>query len=174
MTFAVTNIEQDQISDYPSFLVHGEYVDSGNQDGALTDPGDVGIQDLLIFLQNSLGTNRITQPRLIQWLSSYAFENIQNFDFPSTNSPDDYYSILSSILLPRGFERTEMYIDQFNGHVVDFFSDEERITCIVSAEEIQILSFLKGEFGERMFERTKQTKTELDVYVIDLFDNPNQ
>ena len=87
----------------------------------------------------------------------------------SRNAPDDYYSIVSSRLFPKGFEKTDLYVDQLNGHVVDYFLNEERITCIVSAEEIQILSFLNEEFGEQVFERTKQAKVKLEEYITRLF-----
>jgi len=80
---------------------------------------------------------------------------------------------LSGILLPKHFERTEMYLDRFSGCIVDFFLSEERITCIVSAEEIQVLSYLNRELKEQIFERTKQAKIEIEVYVNGLFDSSN-
>ena len=91
----------------------------------------------------------------------------------STISPEEYYSVLSSVLTPKGFERTEVYIDQFEGQVVDYFFNEERMTCIVSIEDVQILSFLRGRFGERLLKRTKGSVAELRVYVADLVDNSN-
>ena len=91
----------------------------------------------------------------------------------SSVSPEEYYSILSSVLAPKGFERTEVYIDQFEGQVVDYFFNEERMTCIVSIEDVQILSFLRGRFGERSLKRTKESVAELRVYVADLVDNSN-
>ena len=173
MNFAVIDIEQEQISDYRSELVNGSYVKNCHQIEVSPVSDDVSIQSLLICLQNIFGANWNDQHQIIQWLSLYAFENYKNIGFPSINSPEDYYSILSGILLPKQFERTDMYLDRFNGCVVDFFLSEERITCIVSAEEIQVLSFLNREFKEQIFERTKQAKVEIEAYVISLFDSSN-
>lgn len=173
MNFAVIDIEQEQFSDYHSELVNGSYVEIRHQIEESTVTDDVSIQNLLDCLRKILGANWNNQHQIIQWLSLYAFENYKNLGFPSINSPEDYYSILSSILLPKHFERTDMYLDRFNGCVVDFFLSDERITCIVSAEEIQVLSFLNRQFKEQIFERTKQAKAEIEVYVISLFDSSN-
>ena len=169
MSLAVTKFERDHISDYPSCLGHGEYVDAEHQNKLTTVLDNDSIVELLIRLSEYLGDDWADQPQLIQWLSLYVFENHDIFDFPSLNSPDDYYSIASSVLFPKGFERTEMYVDQFNGRVVDYFLNNERVTCIVSAEEIQILSFLNGDFAEHVFERTRQAKDQLEVYINSLF-----
>ncbi len=170
MNSTVTKIERETFSHSNSYLAHRTHFDDCHQNEDTSVLNDTDIRDFFLFLRNDLRVNLISQPRLIKLLSLYISQSQENLDFPSFQLPESYFSILSGILLPRGFEATEVYLDKFSGFVVDYFSNEERVTCIVSAAEVQILAFLRGEFKERIFERTRQSKVKLEEFVIGLFD----
>lgn len=103
--------------------------------------------------------------RLIYWLYLISTEFEFSIDIPSLHPSAEFFLVLSGKLLPLGFANSDMYIDSYQGHIVDYFRKNERITCIVSAEDIQILTYLRGEFNEEIFSRTKQGKDEISEYL---------
>lgn len=81
----------------------------------------------------------------------------------------DYFAILLDNLIPLSFLSSEEYEDVFGGRVVDYFRGVERISCIVSMEHVQILSFVNNVFGEKIFERVITSKPAIVKYLEDLF-----
>lgn len=84
---------------------------------------------------------------------------------------DEHISNLSNNLIPLGFRRSEAFTDPYDGKVVDFFLERERITCIVSAEDIQILSYIQGNFSEKVFALASQSKFDISEYMQNLCNN---
>ena len=82
----------------------------------------------------------------------------------------DYFAILSDHLNPLSFMSSDEYEDVFGGRVVDYFKDKERITCIVSKDQVQILSYINGVISDRLFKRTDKTKLIIIEYVEELLE----
>ncbi len=81
----------------------------------------------------------------------------------------EYRAILSEILTPLSFSMADSYEDAFGGKVLDCFRSAERITCIISSQCIQVLSFLDGTFNDKTFKRSGETKVDIFKYVEGLF-----
>ena len=81
------------------------------------------------------------------------------------------FSMLSEFLNPLGFTRSKTYTDPYNGNVVDFFLKRERITCIVSSDEIQVLSYIQGSFSEKVFNPTSQSTFDISEHMQKLCKN---
>ena len=77
----------------------------------------------------------------------------------------EYFEILSDILKPFSFSISDLYEDPYGGKVADYFKGKERISCIVSIQHVQILSFLDDVFKEKVFERSGEVKLEISKYV---------
>ncbi len=118
-------------------------------------------------------TSRIQLARLIAYSS--ITENPKKFPFAIDIGFfylfDEHISNLSNYLIPLGFTRSETYTDPYDGKVVDFFFKQERITCIVSEEDIQILSYVRGSFSEKVFALTSQSKFDISEYMQNLCKN---
>ena len=77
----------------------------------------------------------------------------------------EYFAILSGHLKPLSFSMSEEYRDPLGARVVDCFRGGERISCIVSAERLQVLSFLKNKFHDQVFEKSEKSKLRLVEYL---------
>ena len=77
----------------------------------------------------------------------------------------EYFTIFSNCLRPRSFSTSDEYDDPLGGRVTDYFRDDERLTCIVSASHVQVLSFLRGTFQEKIFDRKATIKLSLVEYL---------
>ena len=82
----------------------------------------------------------------------------------------DYFAILSDRLNPLSFTSSEEYEDVFGGRIVDYFRDKERITCIVSMDHVQILSYINGAISDRLFKRTDNSKLIIIEYFEELLE----
>lgn len=83
----------------------------------------------------------------------------------------EYYAILSDFLVPLSFSMSDEYEDVFGGKVIDYFRENERVSCIVSIQHVQVLSFLGGNFKEKIFERSGTTKRTVFEYMEKLLSN---
>lgn len=72
-----------------------------------------------------------------------------------------YESALSDILSGANFQGSEPYVDQHGGLIVDYFRDSDRITLAFSAEDIQVLTYIKEQFANKVFTPIKTS--QLDV-----------
>ena len=86
------------------------------------------------------------------------------------NTPvGEYFSIIYKKLRPLGFTDSEMYTDSFLGFVVDFnlfhSSSGERVTCIISDNDIQILTYIKETFDEKIIVRDKNAKQNMTDFI---------
>ena len=77
----------------------------------------------------------------------------------------EFFSMLSTHLFPLGFSASNEYSDIFGARVIDFFKDSNRITCIVSSEQVQIISFLGDIFDEKSLVQSNQTESKLIQYI---------
>lgn len=84
------------------------------------------------------------------------------------DSPDDYFVALSDLLSPLAFSSSDEYEDSYGDHIVDWFREEERISCIVSSQVIQVLSYIDETIQEQVFERTILAKRDLIEYLKEL------
>ena len=83
----------------------------------------------------------------------------------------EYFSMFSTHLVPLGFSASNGYSDIFGARVIDYFKDNNRITCIVSSEQVQILSFLGDVFDEKALVQSNQTEAKLIQYIQTLLHN---
>ncbi len=181
MIFAASEfVRQEKFSEKPFYSVKQLKIDNDLQ--KIEDTSNywetTNNSDIFAFSWNSLQSIRVDLPEnldsIIRLMWSLYINNLENeypIDFPSSHSSGEYFAVLSSKLIPLGFTNSEMYIDSYHGHVVDYFYKNERITCIVSAEDVQILTYLRGEFGEKVFARTKQGKEDVSEYMSRLCKN---
>ena len=79
--------------------------------------------------------------------------------------------MLSNRLFPLGFSASNEYSDIFGARVIDYFRDNNRITCIVSSDQVQILSFLGDIFDEKALVQSNQTEAKLIQYIQTLLHN---
>ena len=79
-----------------------------------------------------------------------------------------YFVIVTEILESRQFASTENYRDVFGSWVADYFRGEERITCAVSRECVQVLSFLDDNLDDMRFELSDGAKESLVRYLEEL------
>ena len=77
----------------------------------------------------------------------------------------EYFAILADYLEPLSFSMSEEYEDVLGGRVTDYFRGDERITCVVSMSDVQVLSFLQGAFKDDVFDRSESIKTALVEYL---------
>ena len=70
----------------------------------------------------------------------------------------EYFAIISEHVKPFAFSVSEEYEDLLGGRVIDHYRENERISCIVSRERIQVLSYLGDAFFERVFDRCEEAK----------------
>ncbi len=109
-------------------------------------------------------------PALDKWVSfSLAVNSLkiqQNIDEISLYiTSQEYFVILLDILKPFSFSISDLYEDPYGGKVADYFKGKERVSCIVSIQHVQILSFLDDVFKEKVFERSGEVKLEISKYV---------
>ena len=89
-------------------------------------------------------------------------------DYTAQVSAIEYFSVIADALLQRGFERTTPYRDVFGSWIADYFRVEERITCAVSPDRIQLLSYLNESIEDKRFDREPASKHRLIGYLEDL------
>ena len=77
---------------------------------------------------------------------------------------------LSKQLNLLGFSECMEYEDVLGGFVVDFYRDSERITCIVSSESIQILSYINDSIASQEFIHEESTVETALEHVRTLFE----
>ena len=79
-------------------------------------------------------------------------------DINSTEKSKEFFELIFGILKQLAFLKSDEYEDPLGGNVIDYFRDNERITCIVSSQRIQILSYIQGNFKEWNFVRMEIDK----------------
>ena len=84
-------------------------------------------------------------------------------------SSNFFFDVISNTLEQHSFWRSDEYEDKLGARVVEYFRDDERITCIVSTRYIQILSYIQGEFGEWVKERASAYRTDIIGHIENLF-----
>ena len=181
MTFAASDlVQQEQFSEKPFYSVRQLKIDSGlkNNEDFSNTWGTSNEFDIYAFSWNALQSTCVDlseilnlRIRLMWLLHIKSLENEYPIDLPSSHSSGEYFAVISSNLIPLGFTSSEMYSDSYHGRVIDYFYKNERITCIVSAEDVQILTYLRGEFDEKVFARTKQGKEDITEYMNGLCKN---
>lgn len=77
----------------------------------------------------------------------------------------EHFAILSGILTPSSFSMSGMYEDLYGGKVIDYLKGDERVSCIVSMNHVQILSFLGDVFKEKIFQHSGEVKLEVAEYM---------
>ena len=81
------------------------------------------------------------------------------------------FAILSDYLIPRKFTESGEYFDQLGGRVIDYFLDKSRITCIVSHDQVQILSYLEEKIRDKVIYLSDNTENNISEYLDCLFDD---
>ncbi len=157
-------LQQEQFSEMPFYSVNQLQIDNDFK----VAEDSTNYWDSNEFSRSALSWNASQSIRLLYWLYLISTEFEFPIDIPSLHPSSEFFVVLSGKLLPLGFTNSEMYIDSYQGDVVDYFHNSERITCIVSAEDIQILTYLRGEFDEEVFPRSKQGKEEISEYLNEL------
>jgi hypothetical protein len=61
---------------------------------------------------------------------------------------------LDKVLSSRGFAKIATGLDAFGAWTLDFTRDDDRVTAAISTSVIQIMSYSKGVFDERRFQRS--------------------
>ena len=175
MNFAASNlVQQEQFSEKPFYSVKQLKIDNDLQssEDRFNNWVPSNDSDIFAFFWNALQSTRVDlseilnrRIRLMWLLYINSLEDEYPIDIPSSYSPGEFFAVLSSKLIPLGFTDSEIYSDSYHGRVIDYFYEKERITCIVSSEHVQILTYLRGEFDEKVFARTKQGKEEISEYI---------
>ena len=80
----------------------------------------------------------------------------------------EFFVIMAEILEARQFASTENYKDVFGSWIADYFRGDERITCAVSGECVQVLSFLDDNLDDMRFELSGGAKESLVRYLEEL------
>ena len=80
----------------------------------------------------------------------------------------EFFVIMADILEARQFASTENYKDVFGSRIADYFRGDERITCAVSRECVQVLSFLDDNLDDMRFELSDGAKESLVRYLEEL------
>lgn len=75
----------------------------------------------------------------------------------------EIFAILCDCITPLSFTKSEVYEDQFGGIVIDFYERDNRITCIVSEQCVQILSCLNDKIQEQIFQRSS-ARVKLEIF----------
>ena len=91
-----------------------------------------------------------------------------NADVNLELSSNFFFDVISNTLEQHLFWRSDEYEDKLGARVVEYFRDDERITCIVSTRYIQILSYVQGEFGEWVKDRASTCKTDVIEHIENL------
>ena len=82
----------------------------------------------------------------------------------------EYFAILSDFLVPLSFSMSDEYEDVYGGKVMDFYRGTDRVSCIISIQNIHILSFINESFEDELFERSGVVKKRVVQYVENLFE----
>ena len=90
-------------------------------------------------------------------------------DINLTEKSEEYFELIFDTLKQLSFSKSDEYEDSLGGIVIDYFKDNERITCIVSSQRIQILSYIQGIFKEWISERIEINKRDIENYMENLF-----
>ena len=80
----------------------------------------------------------------------------------------EFFVIMAEILEARQFASTENYKDVLGSWIADYFRGEERITCAVSRECVQVLSFLGNVLDDKRFELSSGAKESVVRYLEEL------
>ena len=159
----IKNHTPSVLHNYSFWSPHEEEIDLESQSSF------VNIISILDFLQSE--PNSRTKREQLLWWSVYAseteFQNLSQTgnEISLKRASHEYFAILSSNLAPFGFSESNEYQDSFGGRVIDYYSNDERVTCIVSTLQVQILSFLKGVFNEKVFDRSGSEKLNIIEYI---------
>ena len=118
---------------------------------------------------NILGINKYIALSL---LTSFSFSKyLRNPDEISLSiSSWQYFSVLSDLLIPLSFSPSEEYVDVFGGRVVDYFRGVERVSCIISMKDVQVLSFINDSFGDKTFEHADSAKLDILRYLEEIVE----
>ena len=180
MNFAASDlVQQEQFSEKPFYSVKQLKIDNDLQysEDYFSNWVTSNDSDNFAFFWNALQSTRVDLSEIpnrrirLMWLLYINSLDEYPIDIPSSYSPGEFFAVLSSKLIPLGFTNSEMYSDSYHGRVMDYFYKKERITCIVSSEDVQVLTYLRGDFDDKVFARTKQGKEDIAEYMNGLCKN---
>ena len=150
--------------------VSGEW--SGMEEKSSTLRGFLNSQ--LMEMQQYDYASESIENKLTSWLSVSVLRNLpltrEELRREGRNSVIlEYRAILEEILEPCGFSGSESYEDRFGGSVLDFFREADRVSCIISDSNIQLLSYIDNTFNGIVIERGAIAKLEAIEFVEQLF-----